>query len=281
MKIRITSDSTCDLSRELVDRFGATITPLYVNMDGKPLRDQIDVKPQDIFDYFERTGELCFTSACNIGEYLDAFTALRKEYDAVIHLSISSEFSSSYQNALLAAQELENVYVVDSRNLSSGHGCLVIHACEMAAKGMDADAIVDALKTEIDKIDVSFILDQLEYLRKGGRCSSVAALGANLLKLKPCIEVVDGKMQVGKKYRGAFDKCVDQYIRDRFAEANKLDLSRVFLTFAGISAETQELACNVIRECIGNDAEIILSEAGCTVSCHCGPGTLGIILVRK
>lgn len=281
MKIKITSDSTCDLSQELADRYGVTIVPLYVNMDSKPLRDQVDVVPQDVFDYFDRTGELCFTSACNIGEYLDIFTELRKEYDAVIHISISSEFSSTHQNAVLAAQELDNVYVVDSRNLSSGHGYLVIHASEMAAEGMDASDIVNRLKAEVDKVDVSFILDQLEYLRKGGRCSSVAALGANLLKLKPCIEVVNGKMQVGKKYRGAFDKCVDLYIRDRLAEADKLDLSRVFLTSSGVSNETQEIACKAIRECIGEDTEIIVSRAGCTVSCHCGPGTLGIILVRK
>ena len=281
MKIKITSDSTCDLSLELAERYGVKITPLYINMDGKPLRDRVDISPDDIFSHIEKTGELCFTSACNIGEYLEVFTTLRQEYDAVIHISISSDFSSSYQNAVLAAQELDNVYVVDSRNLSSGHGYLVIHASEMAAAGMDASAIVDALKSEVDKVDVSFILDQLEYLRKGGRCSSVAALGANLLKLKPCIEVVDGKMHVGKKYRGAFDKCVDQYIRERLAEADKMDLRRVFLTYSSVSAETEALALRVIRECIGEDAEIIVSQAGGTVSCHCGPGTLGIILVRK
>ncbi len=281
MKIKITSDSTCDLSQELAERYGATIIPLYVNMAGKPLRDRLDICPEDIFSHVERTGELCFTSACNIGEYLDVFTALRKEYDAVIHLSISSEFSSTHQNAVLAAQELENVYVVDSRNLSSGHGYLVIRACELAAQGVDAEKIVEELKNTVDKVDVSFILDQLEYLRKGGRCSSVAALGANLLKLKPCIEVVSGKMQVGKKYRGGFDKCVEQYLCDRLADKDTLDLSRVFLTYAGISDETVDLACRVIRQCIGEETEIIKSQAGCTVSCHCGPGTLGIILVRK
>ena len=281
MKVKITADSTCDLSRELAEHYGVTIRPLYVNVDGKPLRDQLDIVPDDIFAHVERTGELCFTSACNIGEYLDLFSTLRQEYDAVIHISISSEFSSTHQNAVLAAEELENVYVVDSRNLSSGHGYLVIRACELAERGMDAAAIVEELKASVDKVDVSFILDQLEYLRKGGRCSSVAALGANLLKLKPCIEVVDGKMQVGKKYRGNFDKCLEQYIRDRLADKDVLDLSRVFLTYAGISDETEAIACRVIRECIGDDVEIIRSQAGCTVSCHCGPGTLGIILVRK
>ena len=281
MKIKITADSTCDLSRELAERYGVDIMPLYVNMDGKPLRDQIDVQPHDVFQYYERTGELCFTSARNIGEYLDSFTALRKDYDAVIHISISSEFSSTHQNAVLAAQELENVYVLDSRNLFSGHGYLVIRACELVAEGLTADEIMDELKNAVSKVDTSFILDQLAYLHRGGRCSGVAALGANLLKLKPCIEVTDGKMQVGKKYRGNFDKCVDQYVRERLSNSDTLDTSRVFITFSGVAQSSIDTACRAVRECIGEDAEIILSAAGCTISCHCGPGTLGIILVRK
>ena len=281
MKIKITADSTCDFSKELAERYGVDIMPLYVNMDNKPLRDQIDVQPNDVFQYYERTGELCFTSACNIGEYLDLFTKLREEYDAVIHLSISSEFSSSYQNALLAAQELDNVYVFDSHNLSSGHGYLVIRASELAAEGLTTEQILSELKISVDKVDTSFIIDQLEYLHKGGRCSSVAALGANLLKLKPCIEVVDGKMQVGKKYRGNFNKCVDQYIHERLANADEFDTSRVFITSAGVTQDNLDIACRAVRECIGEDVEIIISTAGCTISCHCGPGTLGIILVRK
>ncbi len=281
MKIKITADSTCDLSKELTERYGVEIMPLYVNMDSKPMRDQIDIQPHDVFQYYERTGKLCFTSARNIGEYLDSFTALREEYDAVIHISISSDFSSTHQNAVLAAQELENVYVFDSRNLSSGHGYLVIHACELAAKGVSAEQILEELKRSVEKVDTSFILNQLEYLHKGGRCSGIAALGANLLKLKPCIEVVDGKMRVGKKYRGNFDKCVDQYIRERLSNPDTLDTSRVFVTSSGVPQRNIDTACRAVRECIGEDSEIILSTAGCTISCHCGPGTLGIILVRK
>lgn len=281
MKIKITADSTCDISQELASHYGVDIMPLYVNMDNQTLRDQIDIQPNDVFQYYARTGKLCFTSACNIGEYLDAFTKLRQEYDAVIHLSLSSEFSSSHQNALLAAQELENVYVFDSRNLSSGHGALVILACELVAKGLSVEQILDTLKLAVDKVDTSFIVDQLEYLHKGGRCSSVAALGANLLKLKPCIEVVDGKMQVGKKYRGHLDKCLEQYVRERLSHADALDTSRVFLTSAGVEQNTVDTVYRTIRACLGEDTEIIVSTAGCTISCHCGPGTLGLILIRK
>ena len=281
MKIKITADSTCDLSPELAARYGIDIVSLYVNMDEKAMRDRTEIEPQAIFDYYERTGKLCFTSACNIGEYLDMFTELRKEYDAVIHVSISSEFSSTYQNAVLAAQELDNVYVFDSRNLTSGHGYLAIHGAELAAEGKNVEEILDVLKADLDKVDTSFILDQLEYLFKGGRCSGVAALGANLLKLKPCIEVKGGKMEVGKKYRGNFDKCVAQYIRERLEDAAAIDTSRVFVTFAGVKEETIKIACDTIRECIGEDCEIVLSTAGGTISCHCGPGTLGIILIHK
>ena len=281
MKIRITSDSTCDLSQELVQKYNVTITPLYVNMGDKPLRDQVDVQPDDIFEYYQRTGSLCFTSARNIGEYLEVFTQVREECDAVIHLSLGSSFSSSYQNAVLAASELENVYVVDSHNLTNGHGYLVIRAAEMVEQGLEPAAIVEELERLTDKLDVSFVLDQLEYLHKGGRCSSVAALGANLLKLKPCIEVVDGKMQVGKKYRGSFAKCVEQYIRDRLADREGFDLSRVFFASAGVDEDTLTLTRRMIRECVGEQSEIIESIAGCTVSCHCGPGALGVILVRK
>lgn len=281
MKIRITSDSTCDLSRELVEKYNVTITPLYVNINDKPMRDRVDIQPEDVFGYYDRTGELCFTSARNIGEYLEVFTELRSECDAVIHIALGSEFSSSYQNAVLAASELENVYVVDSRNLTSGHGYLVIRAAEMVEQGVAAEDIVEELKRLTDKLDVSFLLDQLEYLHKGGRCSSVAAMGANLLKLKPCIEVADGKMQVGKKYRGGFAKCTEQYLRDRLADRDALDLSRVFLTSAGVDEELLALARGIIRESVGEQTEIIESVAGCTISCHCGPGTLGMILVRK
>lgn len=281
MKIKITADSTCDLSQELALKYDVTITPLYINMGDKPLRDGVEVTPADVFSYYERTGELCFTSAGNIGEYQDVFTALRREYDAVIHLSLGSSFSSSYQNARLAASELENVYVVDSCNLTNGHGYLVIRAAELAQQGASPAEIVEELNRLTDKVDVSFILDQLEYLHKGGRCSSVAAMGANLLKLKPCIEVVDGKLQVGKKYRGSFSKATEQYIRDRFADRDSLDLSRVFLASAGVDEDTLRLARQIIRECTSEQTEIIESIAGCTVSCHCGPSTLGIILVRK
>ena len=280
MRIKITADSTCDLSSELVARYGVSIIPLYVNLDNKPLRDQIDVTPNDVFDYFDRTGKLCFTSACNIGEYVDVFTELRREYDAVIHISISSDLSSTHQNAVLAAQEVDNVYVFDSRNLSSGHGYLVIRACELAAEGSTAEQILDELKNTVEKMDTSFILDQLEYLKKGGRCSALTVLGANMLKLKPCIEVKDGKMGVGKKYRGAFKKCLGEYVRDRIADRDDLDLSRVFVTHSGLPEDQLQFAVEQVKQ-LQNFEEVCVTRAGCTVSSHCGPNTIGVLFIRK
>ncbi len=281
MKIKITADSTCDLRQELVERYNISVVPLYVNMDDKPLLDRVEVEPQEIFDYYGRTGKLAYTSARNIGEYIEDFEKAIEGNDAVIHISIGSGFSSTYQNALLAAQDVENVYVFDSSNLSSGQGIIVLRACELVEEGKNVDEILTELKAVAEKVDTSFVLDQLDYLHKGGRCSGVAALGANLLKLKPCIEVVNGKMQVGKKYRGNLDKCIGQYIHERFADADAFDTSRVFVTYAGIKNESVELACSAVRECLGENTEIVRTTAGCTITSHCGPGTLGVIALRK
>jgi len=280
MKIKITSDSTCDLSQQLLEQHDIMLTPLYINKGDECLRDVYDVTPDDIYAHVAGGGELCTTAAKNISDYLELFQSLRQEYDAVIHINISADFSSCHQNAVLAAQELENVYVVDSRNLSTGHGHVVLRAAELAEQGMAPEMIVEELKALTEKVDASFILSQLEYLRKGGRCSGVVALGANLLKLKPCIEVVDGKMSVGKKYRGAFEKCIEQYVRDRLTDMDSIDTRRIFITHSGVEESSIEIARKAVADC-GAFEEVIVTRAGCTISCHCGPGTLGVLFVRK
>lgn len=280
MKIKITSDSTSDLSPQQLARYDIALIPLYINIGDKCLRDGLEVGPDDVYAHVDAGGELCSTAAVNVADYAERFTALRREYDAVIHVDISADFSSCYQNAVLAAQDLDNVYVVDSRNLSTGHGHVVLRAAELAEQGMDAPAIVDALNALAPKVDASFILSRLDYMKKGGRCSSVVALGANLLKLRPCIEVVDGKMQVGKKYRGSFDKCVDQYVRERLADMEHIDTGRIFITHSGVEDSAIEAARRAIQDC-GDFREITVTRAGCTISCHCGPGTLGVLFIRK
>lgn len=280
MKIKITSDSTCDLSRELLERHDIFVLPLAVTIGDRTCRDGVDAKPDDIYAHVKNGGGLPTTAAINPSEYMEIFERFLGEYDAVIHFNISSGFSSCHQNAKLAAAEFENVYVVDTQNLSTGHGLLVLRAAELAEQGVEPAAICEQMNEDVLRVDASFILEQLEYLRKGGRCSAVAALGANLLKLKPCIEVRDGKMGVGKKYRGNFDKCLMDYITDRIGGREDLDLKRVFVTHSGLSKELEQMAVNKVRE-LQPFEEVCVTRAGCTVSSHCGPGTIGVLFVRK
>lgn len=280
LSIKITADSTCDLTPELLERYDISLTPLSVILGDKSLKDGLEVVPDDLYRHVETTGSLPTTSANSVGEYQDHFAALAPHYDAVIHINISAEFSSCYQNACIAAEEFDNVYVVDSRNLSTGHGHVVIEAALAAQRGMSAPEIVEYLNNLTSRVEASFVLDQLAYMVKGGRCSAVTALGANLLKLKPCIEVKDGKMGVVKKYRGNFTKVLVEYVKDRLENREDLVYDRIFITYSSDMPE----AVAAVREAVKTYApftEILETRAGCTVSCHCGPNTLGILFIRK
>ncbi len=279
MKIKITADSTCDLPLEMIQRYDIDIVPLYIQKGDNEYRDNIDIFPEDIFVHMEEGGEPCKTAAVSVTDYMELFSKYAGKYDAVIHINISSEFSCCYNNACIAEKEFDNVYVVDSRNLSSGHGLVVIEACERVKEGMDPKQICDELNELAPRVDSSFILCKLEYLRKGGRCSAVAELGANLLQLKPCIEVTDGKMHPGKKYRGTFKSCLEKYIADRLADGEEIVTDRIFITHAA-TPELEEPAKELIAQ-HREFKEMIISRAGCTVSCHCGPQTLGILYIRK
>ena len=280
MSIIISSDSTCDLSPELVQEYGIHIVPLYVSMDGKFYKDGLEVTPLDIFRHVGSGGGMCSTAAVNVEEYVEIFSAFRQKADAVIHFTISAEMSSCFQNATLAAQEFSEVYVIDAENLSTGIGQLVLEAAIMAREGMAAGDITAHLNQLKKKLDVSFVLDTLEYLYKGGRCSGVAALGANLLSLKPCIEVVDAKMRVGKKYRGSLEKCLERYVRDKLADVDSLDLRRIFITHSNMDQKSVDRVHEIVASCAPFQ-EILETKAGCTISCHCGPNCLGILFFRK
>ena len=279
-KIIISSDSTCDLSAELKERYGIRIIPLGITLGTEVYRDGIDITPDDIYAHHAKTGELPKTTASNVGECIDYFTALTKDGDAVIHFTSSSTMSSTYSNACLAAEEFENVYVIDSKNLSTGGGLLVVAAAEMANSGMEAPAIVEELEKLVPCVDASFVIDSLEYLHKGGRCSAVAMLGANLLKLKPCIEVKNGSMGVGKKYRGVYGRVLAEYVDERLQNLDDIDTSRVFVTHAGCDAEIVNAVVEQVKS-KGVFKEVFLTRAGCTVSSHCGANTLGVLFIRK
>ena len=279
-KIMITCDSTADLTKELYEQFEATVVPMGVNLGDEFRRDGLNITISDIFEYVAASGQLPKTSAVSVGEYDDVFRPLVEQGYEVIHVSLSSSLSSSHQNACLAAEELGNVYVVDSKSLSTGIGHLVLLGRELAAAGMSAAEVAAALEQLREKLDVSFVLQTLEYLHKGGRCSGVAAFGANLMKLRPEIEVVDGKMQVGRKYRGNMEKTVLAYIRGRLEGREDIRLERIFITHSGCPQEIVEKAEALVRE-LHPFREVIVTTAGSTITSHCGPDCLGVLFLKK
>ena len=278
--IKIISDSTADLPKELIEKYDIEVLPLLVTLGENSYKDGIEICAQDIFKYYEDNKILPKTSAVSVAEYTDAFSRwVEKGYD-VIHFCISSTMSACYQNACIAAVELGHVWSIDSANLSSGIGLQVLLAAELAQKGESAEVIAREVNEAKSRVDASFILNQLEFLHKGGRCSGVAALGANLLKLKPCIEVCEGSMKVGKKYRGAYEKCALEYVRDRLEGNDNIDTRRIFLTWTGLDEKLIKEIHKEIKKYHKFD-EIIVNEAGSTITGHCGPGTFGVLYYRK
>ncbi len=280
MNIKILSDSTCDLSPAQLQEHNIDLARLTVIKDNQPYKDGETITPADIFAHVAAGGDLCSTTAYNIGEYEELFSKYADKYDGVIHISLGSNFSSSYQNACIAAEEFPNIRVIDSMNLSTGQGHVVLEACRLAKELENLDEIADKLRSFAPRVEASFLLDQLAYMAKGGRCSTVAALGANLLQLKPCIEVKDGKMGVVKKYRGSFPKCLAAYVKDRLADREDILRDELFLTYTSVTDEALSAVKAAIDE-YGNFNTVYETTAGCTVSCHCGPSTLGVLFVRK
>ena len=280
MNIKILSDSTCDLSAQLLQENNITLIPLTVVKDDKEFKDGVTITPDEIFAHVAAGGALCSTSANSVGEYADIFERHAKENDGVLVITIGSGFSSCYQNASIAASDFDNVKVVDSMNLSTGQGLVVLEACKLAKECSSLEELHEKVQAFTAKVEASFLVEKLNYLVKGGRCSAAAALGANLLNLKPCIEVRDGKMIVVKKYRGSYNKCLASYVKDRLAEREDLTREILFVTKTSVSDEEYKAVMDTVAE-HGHFGVTYETTAGCTVSCHCGPGTLGVLFVRK
>lgn len=278
--IKITADSTCDLSPEILQQLDISLVPLHVLIDEEEFLDGVNITPLEIFKYVGEQGKTCKTAAVNTFEYEDFFKKFASEYDAVIHINIGSDFSSCYQNARIAAENFDNVYVINSNNLSTGSGHIVYEAAMMAKEGMAASDICEKLEQLVPKVDASFVIDKMDYLRHGGRCTGVEAFGATLLKIKPSIEVTDGKMTVGKKYRGNFARCLEHYVKDKLENNEHIDRKRLFITHSHCSPETVEKVKSEVSKYVTFD-EVIETTAGCTISTHCGPNTLGILFLRK
>ncbi len=279
-KVIIASDSTCDLGADLIARYGIQIVPLSVNLGDKIYTDGVDIDPDMIYSHYERARELPKTAAPNVLDFQTFYQKYTDEGFAVVMFTISAEMSSTYNNARLAALDFEDVYAVDGRNLSTGGGLLVLHAAELAAQGKSAAEIAEECRAMTPLVDASFVIDNLEFLHKGGRCSTLAALGANLLQLKPCIAVSDGKMSVGKKYRGKFAVVLKKYIEDRIGDGEGIRKNRVFVTHAGCDAAIVTQCVDQVKA-LGLFDEVLVTRAGCTVSAHCGRNTLGVLFVRN
>lgn len=278
-KILITSDSTTDLSPELREQYNIQLMRLVVNLNDVDHIDGVDITPEDIYRNYEANKTLPKTAAPNLADCTEFFRQYVEQGYSIVHFTISSEMSSTYQNSVIAAEDFDRVYVVDSRNLSTGGGLLVLHAAELARRGMRAAMIAEECRRLAPRVDASFVIDSLEFLHKGGRCSTVALLGANLMNFKPCILVKDGKMTVGKKYRGKFDQVLLKYIADRIGDGGDILRDHVFITHAGCDREVVE-ACVAKLKSLGDFPNIHVTRAGCTVSSHCGRNTLGVLFIR-
>jgi DegV family protein with EDD domain len=284
-KIVFTTDSTCDLTPELKNRFGVadSISSLFVNLGSVEHKDDGTFDPRDIYKFVTETKKLPKTAAANFVDFVNLFKRKTADGSSVIHFSISNELSATYSNALLASKEFENVYVVDGRQLSSGTSLLLIKAFELYEKDprVSAKELFATMQGMTSKVQTSFCVDTITYLYKGGRCSALALLGANILKIHPSLHLRDGKICPGKKYRGKMVKVLPEYIQDLYNENLDYDPSWAFITYtADTDREAVEAALAKTKE-LFNFVEIHETVAGPTITSHCGKGTLGLLFMRK
>lgn len=278
MKVIISAESTIDMPKDMCANFGIHVIPYTFTMGDKVYTDG-DITNQDIFDFVAKNKSLPRTTAINRYEYEEYFKSLLKQGDAVVHFCLSSGFSSACSNAQAVAEEMKNVYVVDSKNLSTGIALLAIKASNWAKEGLDAKTIYDKANALVPKVQASFVLDKLQYLAKGGRCSGMAAFSASLLSIKPSIIVKDGKMIVGKKYMGKLDGAIKKYCDDILASCPNVDLEYAFVTYSSATPERVEIARKALQS--KGFKNILETTANATVTSHCGPNTLGILFIKE
>lgn len=277
MKIAISTESTCDLSQEMLDKRNIHTLAYTVILGDDMVTDNAEL-PARIFKYVEETKELPKTSAINEMQYKEYFETLLKDNDAVVHISLSSGLTSSTSHAQTAAEKLKNVYVIDSKSLSTGIGLLVLYAADLADAGEEPEAIVRKVEERIPYVQASFVVERLDYLYKGGRCSALSLFGANLLKIRPQIVVADGKMKPAKKYRGKMEKVIENYCKDTLEEFNNADKSRGFVTYTTATPEMIENARKALEN--AGFKEIYETQAGGTITSHCGEHVLGILYIN-
>lgn len=279
--IRILSDSTCDLSQELIEKYNVTVLPLHINLGEEAYLDGETITPDEIYKWSDEHNETPKTAAISIGEAMDAFQPIIDAGDEIIVFSISDSMSATRRVMQLAAEEMEaedKIHVIDSANLSTGVGLQVIEAAIMVQEGKSADEIVAAIADITPRVRASFVVDTLTYLHRGGRCSSVAALAGGMLRLHPRIAVADGKMDAGKKYRGKINRVIMEYVTDMKDDLLAAEKERVFITHSGCDEETIAQV-RAYLEGLNVFEEILVTRAGSVISSHCGPGTLGVLFI--
>ncbi|MBQ9734927.1 MAG: DegV family EDD domain-containing protein [Clostridia bacterium] len=274
MKIAVSVESTNDLIKELLKEYDIKVIPYQIVLGEKTFKDG-EIATEELFAYVDDNGVLPKTNAINEYEYTEYFESLKKDYDAVVHVCLSSGLSSSCSNAIRAAQKLKNVFVVDSLSLSTGIGLLAIYARELVNQGYLAADVAKMVEQRVNKLQVSFVIERLDYLYKGGRCNALSLLGANLLKIRPRIVVKNGKMGSDKKYRGTMGKVVNKYCIEVLEEFNTPDLDKVFITYTTATPEMVAAARRAVTD--AGFKHIYETHAGCTIASHCGGNTLGIL----
>ena len=277
----ITAETTCDIPAAYLEKYGIKLIPITVIVDGKEYKDGVDIDPEHLFEYVKQSGELPKTAALSVAEYEEFFTEVKKNADRIMHFSISSKASSTYYNAVKAAEEFEGISVIDSKCLTTGEAALMFRAHEMLTAGEDFDEVYNKMIALTEKVQTSFVLDTLDNLYKGGRCSSMALLGSKILKIHPAICEKDGQLVVKKKYMGNLSRSIVQYITDLAQEYPSYDKRRCFITHSPFEDRSLvDMAIAKVKELFDFE-EVIETEAGATVSTHCGKNTVGLLFIAE
>ena len=277
MNIKISMESTCDLTQELINKNGFSVIPYSIILGENAIEDNEQAQSK-IFEYVKESKTLPKTSAINVTQYENYFEKLSKENNAVIHITLSGELTSSVANAIKASEKFNNVYVIDSKSLSTGISLLALYANKLADEGLTVEEIVKKVKSKVSKVQASFVVERLDYLYKGGRCNAISLLGANLLKIRPQIVMQDGKMKPAKKYRGKMDKVISDYCQDVLSE-NNADKSVAFVTYTTATKEMINNAVTALKK--AGFKQIFETRAGGTITSHCGENVLGILFLKK
>lgn len=280
-KIKLFTDSTCDLTDEILKKYDISFVPLYVHFNEDAFKDRIEINTNELYQKVEEYGVLPMTAAPSPGDFYNAFKPYVEEGYEILYIGISSLISSTVQNAAIARGDFEDarIELVDTYNLSNGLGLLLLKAADLIGQGMTLEETAEALRAMTPKLRTSFVVDTLDYLYKGGRCSAVQHFFSSLLKIRPIIKIEEGKMAVGEKVRGKMEKALDLMVEDVLSRKGRIDSNRIFLPHS-MAQDSVDYVSSILNKELDNP-EIIVCGTGCVVSSHCGKGTLGIIYMEE